>query len=237
MSDSPLCQYCGCPIEGKPCYCTACETPHHRDCFEDSGKCTTYACDCPSFYDAATDERVQLSVRRPMHSPLSPGGTRPNALFIEHSSSAGNPTFSVPWQRVMVLLFIAIVTMTRFELSSRRQDSRSPRPVRAHRRERTQPSRRVPRNGPDWSDIRVLKGTLCKAVLRRDVALAKRMIAYGAPVNGRWGSYYPLDTAAGMGAVEMCRVLVAAGARPRQERTREFLARHGIELTVNVERY
>ncbi len=40
----PTCQVCGTPIGAAPAVCTSCATPHHRDCWEFMGRCSTYAC-------------------------------------------------------------------------------------------------------------------------------------------------------------------------------------------------
>jgi hypothetical protein len=38
------CQVCGEPLNGDLVYCAACQTPHHRECWEYFGGCSTYAC-------------------------------------------------------------------------------------------------------------------------------------------------------------------------------------------------
>lgn len=39
------CLICGCPLKGAPVVrCTKCATPHHRDCWEFNGRCSTFAC-------------------------------------------------------------------------------------------------------------------------------------------------------------------------------------------------
>ena len=39
-----VCQVCGVEIRAAPKLCPRCETPHHADCWEYTGKCSTYAC-------------------------------------------------------------------------------------------------------------------------------------------------------------------------------------------------
>jgi hypothetical protein len=39
-----LCQVCGCGLERGVVKCVECGTPHHLDCWNYAGKCTTYAC-------------------------------------------------------------------------------------------------------------------------------------------------------------------------------------------------
>jgi len=41
----PVCQVCGAAIPGDDrVYCRRCRTPHHKDCWEFNGQCSTYAC-------------------------------------------------------------------------------------------------------------------------------------------------------------------------------------------------
>jgi hypothetical protein len=39
-----VCQICGEAIGENPVFCTNCHTPHHRDCWEYYGACSTYGC-------------------------------------------------------------------------------------------------------------------------------------------------------------------------------------------------
>ena len=42
---SPVCQVCGSKIPSdNRVYCKRCKTPHHKDCWEFNGQCSTYAC-------------------------------------------------------------------------------------------------------------------------------------------------------------------------------------------------
>lgn len=44
-TDAPICKVCGEPIgEGPIIVCSACRTPHHRDCWEFVGACSIYGC-------------------------------------------------------------------------------------------------------------------------------------------------------------------------------------------------
>jgi hypothetical protein len=47
--EASICQICGEPIEGGIVYCRACRTPHHHDCWEYYGACSTYGCNCREF--------------------------------------------------------------------------------------------------------------------------------------------------------------------------------------------
>jgi hypothetical protein len=44
-AEDPVCQVCGSriPAEGRV-YCRKCRTPHHQDCWEYNGKCSTFGC-------------------------------------------------------------------------------------------------------------------------------------------------------------------------------------------------
>lgn len=43
-ADRPVCQICGEQIEQETVHCRRCHTPHHRDCWEYYGACSTYGC-------------------------------------------------------------------------------------------------------------------------------------------------------------------------------------------------
>lgn len=40
----PVCQVCGCDIEGAAVACRRCRTPHHADCWDFNKKCSTFGC-------------------------------------------------------------------------------------------------------------------------------------------------------------------------------------------------
>ena len=64
-----LCPYCQGPIaEGEETIvCTGCETPHHKDCYEENNGCTVFGCQC------APPEEPKLSLSLPdLMSPLPP---------------------------------------------------------------------------------------------------------------------------------------------------------------------
>ena len=42
--EPPICQICGDEIVDQSVVCTACETPHHADCWKYYGACSTYGC-------------------------------------------------------------------------------------------------------------------------------------------------------------------------------------------------
>jgi len=43
--EEPICQVCGAKIGSENrVYCRRCKTPHHKDCWEFNGQCSTYAC-------------------------------------------------------------------------------------------------------------------------------------------------------------------------------------------------
>jgi hypothetical protein len=46
----PVCQVCGAEISAEVrVFCRRCRTPHHKDCWEFNGRCSTYACGEPRF--------------------------------------------------------------------------------------------------------------------------------------------------------------------------------------------
>jgi hypothetical protein len=48
--NDPVCQVCGARIPAdNRVYCRRCRTPHHKDCWEFNGRCSTYACGEPRF--------------------------------------------------------------------------------------------------------------------------------------------------------------------------------------------
>jgi hypothetical protein len=38
------CQICGAALEGMLVRCARCSTPHHQDCWQYTGTCSTYGC-------------------------------------------------------------------------------------------------------------------------------------------------------------------------------------------------
>jgi len=62
-----LCPYCQGPIgdSEETIVCTGCETPHHKDCYEENKGCTVFGCQC------APPEEPKLSVSTPeLMNPL-----------------------------------------------------------------------------------------------------------------------------------------------------------------------
>lgn len=43
-AEAPVCQVCGEAIVATPVFCRSCKTPHHQDCWEYNGVCSTYGC-------------------------------------------------------------------------------------------------------------------------------------------------------------------------------------------------
>ncbi len=56
-----LCPYCGGPISEseESNACSGCETPHHKDCYEENNGCTVFGCKC------APPEEPKLSISTP----------------------------------------------------------------------------------------------------------------------------------------------------------------------------
>ncbi|MBM4088999.1 MAG: hypothetical protein FJ276_06130 [Planctomycetes bacterium] len=44
LVEEPICRICGEPIVGDMVFCRRCRTPHHLDCWEYNGSCSTYGC-------------------------------------------------------------------------------------------------------------------------------------------------------------------------------------------------
>ncbi len=59
--EDPICQICGESITIDMVFCARCMTPHHRDCWQYYGTCSTYGCDERGF--------VTPTVARPVDSP------------------------------------------------------------------------------------------------------------------------------------------------------------------------
>jgi len=225
VTEHPRCQYCGAAIEGKPAVCTACDTPHHRDCFEENGRCTTYACACTSFFDGATSVTVHL-------------GGRSDDVVANGFDGWQPPVAGGSWT-VGGLILALVLTGVSLAISVGRPRHRKAVVVepRTAVPQSVRPRSMPPRTGRiDWSDVGTQKGTLMKAIVRRDLALARRMLSYGCPVNERWGSSHPLDLAASTGNRAMVELLVAHGAVPRDARVAERVRNLGVSLDLPLER-
>jgi hypothetical protein len=51
------CQVCGEPLARNLVYCASCHTPHHRECWEYFGGCSTYACGQKRYVQGASQRR------------------------------------------------------------------------------------------------------------------------------------------------------------------------------------
>lgn len=76
MTDA-VCPYCRCPIDSNDSnrvICEGCDTPHHRDCYEENGGCTVFGCRCAP----ADEPKLRVSppdftgVTRAPASPVTP---------------------------------------------------------------------------------------------------------------------------------------------------------------------
>lgn len=81
-----LCPYCQGPISDteESIVCSGCETPHHKDCYEENNGCTVFGCKC------APPEEPKLSVSTP---DLMNAGT---AAAAAAPSNVSVPTAVVP---------------------------------------------------------------------------------------------------------------------------------------------
>lgn len=52
-ADPPKCQVCGEPITEDMVFCRSCETPHHRECWDYTGRCSIYGCSQTRYYTAS----------------------------------------------------------------------------------------------------------------------------------------------------------------------------------------
>ena len=242
--DQASCQYCGCEIEGKAAFCIACETPHHRDCFEENGKCTTYACECTSFFDGASGQTIRLKNEWSFTKVLGGGGGPSDAkLYInDYQQSDRNPSMGSVLAQVgavvAVIFFMGTGFFLRMADDSSRRAARRVTASSSYRRDSWGKStKKTYKKKVDWTDIRTLKGTLQTAVMRNNIPLATRMLNMGAPAAGKWFGSYPLEIAASRNYKEMCQLLVNHGAHPRSARTTAYLRSAGIKASsVNLEK-
>jgi len=60
------CPYCQFPIkqESEVVQCRACQVPHHRECWEENGGCTTFGCNSNS-YQAVAENNLDISLDEP----------------------------------------------------------------------------------------------------------------------------------------------------------------------------
>ncbi len=216
MSDFPQCQYCGASIEEKPVLCSVCETPHHRDCFEENGKCTTFACETKSFYDPATKKLVNLGSENPRIKStvrIPPERIRDNL-----------PVRITGFLSLFLFIFMFVPYNCYRVVKSRKNTSYYSRGIRKSAKKSI--SKRAGR----------LKGTLATAILRRNYARARELIRQGVLLNSRWGRDWPLDLAARKMDVKMCKILVAAGARSKGiAATQKFLRDANISEKIHLE--
>lgn len=63
--EAAICQICGEPIEDRVVYCRACRTPHHRDCWEYYGGCSTYGCNCREFTTRQKRQKSKQAAQAP----------------------------------------------------------------------------------------------------------------------------------------------------------------------------
>lgn len=60
MTENPVCPYCRVaidPSQDEQTICEGCDTPHHRDCFQENGGCTVFGCRCAP----ADEPKVRVS--------------------------------------------------------------------------------------------------------------------------------------------------------------------------------
>jgi hypothetical protein len=63
--DSAMCQVCGESIESEMVICRRCKTPHHHDCWNYFGRCSTYGCGETRYYVPKTAPALPARLERP----------------------------------------------------------------------------------------------------------------------------------------------------------------------------
>jgi len=63
--DSAMCQVCGDSIESDMIICRRCKTPHHQDCWNYFGRCSTYGCGETRYYVPKTAPALRAQPARP----------------------------------------------------------------------------------------------------------------------------------------------------------------------------
>ncbi len=58
-----MCKVCGEPIEHDIVWCSSCRTPHHQECWQYAGACSTYACGQKRYVAARHNDHVMSSDR------------------------------------------------------------------------------------------------------------------------------------------------------------------------------
>lgn len=90
--DELQCQVCGEALEAPMVWCARCDTPHHRDCWEWNGGCSTYGC---------KSEETRSDPAEETPGPLividgdEPSPSRPDGLLLT------SHTFNRQWRRVI----------------------------------------------------------------------------------------------------------------------------------------
>jgi hypothetical protein len=72
--DSAMCQVCGESIESEMVICRRCKTPHHHDCWNYFGRCSTYGCGETRYYVPKTAPVLPARLRE-SSSPSESRGT------------------------------------------------------------------------------------------------------------------------------------------------------------------
>ncbi len=89
-----VCPYCRAPIAANAedgLICEGCETPHHRDCYEENRGCTVFGCRCAP----ADEPKVIVSTPELTRSPEELTVSRPVRMTPSAFSPLGLSTLSV----------------------------------------------------------------------------------------------------------------------------------------------
>jgi Prokaryotic RING finger family 1/TM2 domain len=92
-----LCPYCQGPISDteESIVCSGCETPHHKDCYEENNGCTVFGCQC------APPEEPKLSVSTPELMNAGTAAQAVTTLSATVSATAPPPAPPPPPARAM----------------------------------------------------------------------------------------------------------------------------------------
>ncbi len=225
------CQYCGCQIEGPVVFCSTCDTPHHKECFMDNGRCTTYACDNTTYVDGKTGQRHSLNTgpSRPRQMP-GKGKAAPPPPPESQVNRLGSWMFFTALAAYIMIVFLP-------KINARIQTGSVP-----GSEEMYQLAGAISDNNYGKVKRYVVGGTplhyewdrilpLHRAALHGHHDMVRLLVKYGAPLNkvGRCGTF--LDCARASGdpkMVQLCKDLGGydvynPGDRRKQDKNRFWL--------------
>jgi len=85
VTPNPVCPYCRAgidPAQDEQVICEGCDTPHHRDCYQENGGCTVFGCRCAP----ADEPKVRVSPPELTRDPGSaPRAATPSRIVADYS--------------------------------------------------------------------------------------------------------------------------------------------------------